>query len=539
MPYSGASDPSIPKNVPSNKKAQWVKVWNSTYKSCTSDGGSKKKCETMAFKSANGVIKSSKRSIFLSEKRSSVMTTGLLGAINGLFVNMQNAFRSFQQRAVSIPMIGNAVWEKLYEQGAYLSDLYYEDGALFATASKGGKLHRAAVEVDDNGDVSVGDMQEVVISFDPVSRAIITRTEDGKVQMLSVSATSVLNKAGEIDSRDLFDSMSDLMSKTGNPVSRTFFHLGEEFKTGNIVFMGRDENVLVTLTEFDDSEIARQEIKSREDDPDYWGDSIEFDPVGEAELWDVGDGITIPVYRAGIPIAVSTVPAEHACSPYADRFSVKRQEVKRMSLTKIQREALIKMYKGDEAAVDAWLKEHVIPINRQIEDTNQVTRSKKRDDETPTEEPGDNPEETTEEEVSEEESTEEVVTEETDAEDEVVLEFTDEMALQVAETVVKSNTFTEFQSTITSVVDEIKSTVASLSTTVADLQAASVARAKEIDVLKKKDSVKKEEWLQDIPRSTRRTVSFRPSQNAPTEPEVEGKKRSMAEIAAETLANLE
>src|SRR3990167_5387709 len=40
MPYSGASDPDIPSNVPKNKKAQWVKIWNSTYKDCISGGKS-------------------------------------------------------------------------------------------------------------------------------------------------------------------------------------------------------------------------------------------------------------------------------------------------------------------------------------------------------------------------------------------------------------------------------------------------------------------------------------------------------------------
>src|SRR3990167_2529388 len=55
MPYSGASDPSLPSNVkkmPAKRRRQWVSIFNSTMQSCTGDD-----CEAKAFRIANGVLK--------------------------------------------------------------------------------------------------------------------------------------------------------------------------------------------------------------------------------------------------------------------------------------------------------------------------------------------------------------------------------------------------------------------------------------------------------------------------------------------------
>jgi len=538
MPYSGASDPDIPSNVPKNKKAQWVKIWNSTYKDCISGGKSASSCETKAFKVANGVIKKTKKNEFVAEERSGIMTNNFLGVINDFIAGMKNALSSLQRRAISISTIGNTVFEQFYNKGAYLSDIYFENDGLIATATMGGKLFRSTLDIDDNGDITIGEMQEVVINFDPVSRSSITR-KDNKVLMLSLSATSVINKEGQIDSRALFDSMADYMRRTKKRIPRTFYHKGIQFKSGDIIWMARDENALLTLTEFDDSELSRREVNSREKYPDYWGDSIEYDPVGDPELWDVGDGITLPVYRAGIPVAVSTVRAKYACSYYSNRFTIKQEEVKRMTLKDHEREDLIKMFDGDEAEVDNWLKANVDSVNRQIAESGQITR----DTEVPDEE---TPAETPVVEGSEEltpEGGEAVVIEEPTGEPEdeaseepLVLEFNDEMAQQVATTVMESSIFTDFRDSVLSAVDEIKNSVKTLGSTVQELQAASVARTKDIDALKKADNDKQREWTNDLPRKTQRTVSFRPSQNAPTE---EPSKRSLEDIASETLSRIQ
>ena len=475
------------------------------------------------------------------------MEKGFFKSINKFVADVKQAVSGLQERAVSISSIGSAVFDEFYNQGAWLNDLYLEDDEIFAVASDGGKLFRASVDIDENGDVTLGDMQEVLIKFDAISRTKFRTDDAGKVQMLAVSASSVINKNGEIDSRSLFDAMSDYMKRTGKKIPRTFFHAGPEFRTGDIVWMARDDNVLLTLTEFDDSELAQREITAREKDPDYWGDSIEFNPVGDPEMVDVGDGITIPVYRAGVPVAVSTLAAERACSLYANKFSINRQEVKRMTLKDEDRIDLIKAFNGDEAEADDWLKDNVSPINRKIAEAGQVTRDA-TEESSEEEEEASEEEESTEEltdevsEESEEDTSEEEESEETEDEnpEEVIVEFDDSMAEGVAEAVIGSSAFGDFQKGLTDSVIGIQEAVEGLTGTVAELQASSVARAKDIANLKKSDKEKQEEWLADLPRNTdqNRKVHFRPSQNG--EENVPGaEERSMEDTANATIATLE
>ncbi len=65
MPFSGPNDAELPANVkklPENQRSKWVNIFNNTFKNCMSDStgggaGSEQKCETTAFKFANGSIK--------------------------------------------------------------------------------------------------------------------------------------------------------------------------------------------------------------------------------------------------------------------------------------------------------------------------------------------------------------------------------------------------------------------------------------------------------------------------------------------------
>jgi len=556
MPYSGVNDKSLPskvKKMSSGKRKKWVSAFNSAHSSCKA-GKAKPKdgqnCEGYAFAVAYAAVDG-------STKRSAVVEgNSILKVVFQIVDEIKKSLSSLQQRAISISSIGNATFEEFLQQGAFLTDIYFDnDGSIFAVASQGGKLFRASLSIGQNGEVEIGELQEVMPEFEPVNRAAkLESTDDGRTRMLSISATSVLNREGQIDSRQLFDSMADYMERTGKTIPRTFFHAGNQFKTGEIIHMIRDDNVLITVTEFDeDSEIAKREIQSREEEPDYWGDSIEYIPVGDPELLDVGDGITIPVYRSGIPHAVSTLPAFVACSHYANKFQLNKQEVKRMTLQEVQKQALIRLFGGDEAAVDEWLENNVSAVNRQIADADLITRAE--DDvleepageetleedvveEEPAEEPAEELESESEDEP-EEELVEEISENETEGDDvladEVIVEFDDEMAQQVANIVIESDFLTEFKDVVTNTIARIEQTVEELTITVGELQAASVARSKDIDMLKRSDEEKHEEWEADLPRK-RRNVSFRPRNDAT---EDAPKDQSMQDIADETLAQLE
>jgi hypothetical protein len=216
-----------------------------------------------------------------------------------------------------------------------------------------------------------------------------------------------------------------------------------------------------------------------------------------------------------------------------------------MALKDVEQEALIELFDGDEDEVKDWLKNNVSPINRSIAEKKQITRANAEEEET-SEEEETTEEETTEGETTEEETTEGETSEEESEEEEseegenpedLVLEFTDDMAQEVADTVVKSSVFTELKTSLEKSVADLGEQITTLTGTVTELQSASVARAKEITKLKKSDADKQAKWMEDLPRNTQRTITLhKPSENAETEP---AEKSSMQDTADETLAGIQ
>jgi len=57
MPYTGPGDATLPDNIkdlPENRRAQWVEVFNSVFADCQEEGG--EDCESVAFRQANGTL---------------------------------------------------------------------------------------------------------------------------------------------------------------------------------------------------------------------------------------------------------------------------------------------------------------------------------------------------------------------------------------------------------------------------------------------------------------------------------------------------
>lgn len=58
MPYKldGSDAPANVQKLPAKKRRMWIRIWNSAFSKCQSEGG--KDCEASAFRQANGVVKS-------------------------------------------------------------------------------------------------------------------------------------------------------------------------------------------------------------------------------------------------------------------------------------------------------------------------------------------------------------------------------------------------------------------------------------------------------------------------------------------------
>lgn len=428
MPYSMDTLPDAVKKLTAEKQAQWLEVWNSAYSSCTEKNGDKVRCEQSAFAQAWGVV-GGKEEEEEEEEYPSKEETGVAEApveapaetpdeetvvqkLSGLLKFILDTIKGIvgvedktaadkneeipvkeipkeaqpkdeqnkylpqvnQQRSLSFPAIYDQVMTQLKDRSetAMLYDVYWDDGGLFAICAADGKVYKQPITLD-NSVVTLGDWEEILVEQSSKPSFRIIRTESNRYRWISISATAVLNRSGEIDSRQLFDNFIKHAEDTGKYPIRDFFHAGNKFRTGQCDFLGRDENVLITSGLYDETPLAMREVKVRLEEPEYWGDSISFYPLSPAQKIRAGTA-EIPVFTDGLLESIATLPEKDAASWLTATPTI--QEVNRM-LSQRQLDAFIKLFDNDEEQAKAWLSENTATRNKVIVDTGMVTRAKR------------------------------------------------------------------------------------------------------------------------------------------------------------------
>ena len=397
-----------------------------------------------------------------------------------------------EERAVGLGRLFNQLDLALYESPdhgmAWLHDLYRaDDGSLFAIASERGKLYRVGLEFNDEG-ATLGEWMPVTEEFKPVgearTRTSVIRQADGRVRWLSVSCTSVLNRVGEIDSKALFDSFVEHARSTGEYPYRTFYHQGEALKTGQADYMARDGSVFITSGLYDDDNpLAAAEIVAMERDADKWGESIGYMPTAEPEMIEIADGVTIPVYNAGVIREISTLPNDSAAAWFT---TIRTQEVMRMRPEVMS--ALVELLEGDEERAKGFAA-LVDGTNREIQEDDLVSR------EAATEEPQEPPAKTPD-----------PGTPAPEIEREVVLD-------QAAVDLITAQ-FAEMLAPFTEKIEGLEAQLSALT----DGQSAAADEARQarealdtrIKAVERDDEDKQRQWLADMPRRETLNVTHRP-----------------------------
>lgn len=521
MPYTMDTLPDAVTKLPKGKQEQWLAVFNSAFDSCMKDGGKDGDCEESSFAQAWGVVKEDEEKTKAQE-----ILEGLRWLISRLFPGHADQ----AERAQSIDSMFWMAVEKIEgdDYDSFMNNLYFdEDGSLFAIVSKEGKLYRCAVTYA-NGELTVGEMTEVMLDF-PEKRnrsTTIIRQADGVYRWFSISCSAVLDRVGEIDSRELFDSFVQHFEETGEQPIRLYYHLGEQFRTGICDFVGRDDNLLITSGTYDDTELARAEIAARQADPDYWGDSIGYNATDKPEMLEVMDGVSIPVWRAGILKEISTLPENDAAAWFTATPTIQK-EVNRM-LGDNQMQAFIKLFNGDEDAAKKWLEENAANRNRAIQDAGMITRDAGGNGAgggDPAPEP--EPVEPTEPVPDAEPVTPEV------ALDEAVIT---EVSRQAVEAVMASEVF---QGVLTQN-ETLRAGQDAIQATLTELRALVEGFDGRLKLFEATDEEKRARWQADLPAASRAqvNVTYRPRQgaavNEPTAPVIP----NSGDVAAETLERI-
>jgi len=520
MPYK-ITDPNLPSNVkklPAKKKKAWVATWNNVYDRCISGGSDKKTCEANAFKIANG---NAKKTQAMEEEETGVRTIfrkifdGFLDSI-GIGDGADDIYsliareKSPIERVISISRIAMQVRDEIHKVNMGQStpdmgdmggmemdsgmdwccmlDIYPDGNNLFAIVAQSGKLYRVPVTVT-NDEVSLGQWTQVEEQYTPVPQQQqsfrVHRQKDGKYRWTAIAGTTVLNRVGEIDSSELFDSFIEYAARTGDYPRLDFYHLGIEnpqaWEFGTADYLAREGVCYIASGVFDeDHPLAQATIRSCENGKLNWGNSVEFYASAKEELVVVNPEVKVPMYKRGRNSRISLVLEEDAAGLFT-QYAIS-QEVTR-TMDQKTREKLTALYGGDEAGLKAFLDQfetQVDGVNRTVKDKNLIHRAADAQAET---------------EVEDETAAED----ETEDGDEVTIE-------EVIAEVVQSKEFTAMAQGIAN----LQKMVGELLVERENDKNEIVQLKQSLTSLSKDEAEKKQEFLQDLPRNKRTVITHRP-----------------------------
>lgn len=392
------------------------------------------------------------------------------------------------ERAVSI----GAIFEQINLQAQrmdglempWVNDLYEDNGQLVAILSAGGKLYRAPVFMDGS-EARLGTPTEIEVQFTPALRQLVSvaRMADGRRRWFAIAETSVLNRVGEIDSTALFDSFVANATEHGYPELR-FFH-DSRLRMGEADWVARDGNVYLASGLLDeDNPLADAFADAVSVGRGQWGTSVGFLAVEPPVLERVADGVTVPVYTAGINREISVLPESRAAS----WFTNVDLEVKRMR--KEVEDALRTLF-GDETLAGQFIGA-VDGTNRAIDEERLIAREDAGAEavaEAATEAVAEDAED------KDEEPAEVVV-------DEALVEaIAERVAAKIPEPAAPPEPFNPIP----------------LQEAIASVKAVAEGLAERLAALERSDEEKRREWLADQPARRQVNVTYRPRQEAPAE----------------------
>ena len=404
-----------------------------------------------------------------------------------------------KQRALAIDRIYQQLYRQLREmdEWSYPMSLYIEGGSIFCTVAQAGMIFKVPLTIG-NDSVKMGDWVRVEETFTPVVEQSfrVRKMPDGKYRWTAIAGTTVLNRVGEIDSSELFDSFIEHAERTGEYPRLDFYHLGIEnpdiWEFGTADYLVREGCCYIASGLFDeDHPLAKATVQSCNKGDLEWGNSVEFYASVKEELIVLSPEVKVPVYKRGRNSRISLVLEEDAAGLFTQY--VLSQEVTR-TMDQKTREKLTALYGGDEAGLQAFLDQfetQVDGVNRTVKDKNLVHRAK--DAKAADAKAGD-----------ESEDAEDSVDDESEDDNEIVID--DETIDEIASQVVQSKDFQTLVKGVAALQKMVGEMIVERNKDKAEITRLNGA----VGELNKEETEKKQEYLQDLPRNRRTVITHRP-----------------------------
>ena len=471
-------------------------------------------------------------------------------------LNVQRLMSLFKKRSVPSYLADQLVVEKLEEQYpemgyCYSNGIYLTGDGFFAIISSSGLLYKVRFTVMSNDTVEIDSIEDVKMEFIPVSRSMskVFRQADGKVRYLRVVATSVLNNAGEIDTRSLYDSFIAHAQESGTYPVRRLYHLpSDQFVVGQADFLAREGNVYVESGLFDTGEsdsfkeaLVTRLIEAVEDDKEIWGDSIGF-LATKMERIKSAEGVEIDTFTEGIHVETSFLLESDACNLFTGTANLIQKD---REMNKKEKQALEKLFGDESEDILNKFETELDDINRKIDEDGLITREADKSAKEKKELPGaekSNPE--TVEDVPQTDATQrkddaKKIPPVTDVEidDSIIDIIVGRVITELGKTesgVERSKVIEDIQSQFRTLEDTYNEESGVLVKQVSDLTDSIAGLKTSIAAFTKKDDEKKREWLDDVPKPKQVKVTHRPTKRE-SKDDVEASYSSRAD---ETLSNL-
>jgi hypothetical protein len=290
------------------------------------------------------------------------------------------------EQALTIGSVWDKAYKALYQiEGIdypYIMEIMQSETENYIVYTDNGNLFKTPYSVTQDDEVELGEPVKVKMDFVEIPQTIqVFRTETGDYQFIAISACSVINRVGEIDSNELFDNFVERFDKDNKPYV-TFYHLGEEFKFGHVDQIFHYENFLVSMgVLYQDNIFTKAAIEKFP--TGEWGVSPAF-WVYKSDVEQIGD-IKVPVYTDGEMFELSVCQENHAANYFTQ---IKGYQSRTMQMSANEREKYeqyIKDFVGDKNADEALKILDDVEERQQVIDKEQMIFRTQEDTELETE----------------------------------------------------------------------------------------------------------------------------------------------------------
>jgi len=267
------------------------------------------------------------------------------------------------------------------------------------------------------------------------------------------------------------------------------------------------------------------------DNPDYWGASISFWPL-DGRMEKIAENVSVPMYTDGEFEEISILAEKDACCLFTALHS--KERINRM---KDELKAQIRLLVGEDEELANSIISQVDESNKTITENGLIRRQSEESPDPESEEVVEKDPEV-EEDDSEEEEEEKV--EDSISTDSIppVIEIDEIVVDAIADKVLQSSQLSEISDSLKSLQKEVEELGKKLASETAEIIAASKKEgdliSERLSKLEVDEEEKRENWLNDMPKSSKTVVKYRPrTQSVEAEHEA-----SFDEIASKTLENI-